>query len=232
MTSNEPDQSYNKILAYFRSIIKTETFERKVEAIRKECEVPPFGFIPEVHGTNPPERKKHEKKLFKKAATLAGEYGLKLPFWEDVIIQYILFSEIDLSMTENYSLVHLRDIPNSKEGAKYNSVWREYNNYEDEFYPICLMISPYASRRDIEDFIKKNFSKQIKPALKEHRKPGIDIGKKRIGMEYVRARNEFIYNHKNLPLKEIGELVKKEFGEELDDGYIGKIISMEKKARK
>ena len=69
-----------------------------------------------------------------------------------------------------------------------------------------------------------------------HRKggTGLKIGGAKTKKQRIRERNDFIYEHKHLPRKEIMHLLSEKYGPEntLDYAYIGKIISIENKRRK
>ena len=98
-------------------------------------------------------------------------------------------------------------------------------------FPVRVDISPYASKRDILDFIRKNYDR-IKEIQDKHKIKVIKIGKIRSRKPHIQKRNDFIYKHRHLPRREIMRLVSKKFNEVLDYGHIGKIISLEKKRRK
>ena len=100
-------------------------------------------------------------------------------------------------------------------------------------FPVDIRISPYASERDILDYIKKMYSFFIKP-IQERYKEKTNLGKVKNKKEIIQLRNDLIYKNRHLKLKEIMALIGEEFGNSaiIDCGYIGKIISLEKKKRK
>lgn len=99
-------------------------------------------------------------------------------------------------------------------------------------HPVAITIASYASERDVIDFIKKNFTKRIKPILDFHIDPSVKIGKFKTKKASIEERNQFIYDNKELPHEKIQSEVKKRFGKYLEYTYIAKIISIEKKRRK
>jgi|GEM_PF-2917561 len=105
----------------------------------------------------------------------------------------------------------------------------EHFDYISKKYPIALYINPKASQRQIQDFLAKNWSfiktheKDVKTNVSGHKKKN----------KSKQERNDFIYQNRNLPRKKIMEMIIEEFpsSEIVDYGYIGKIISLEKKRR-
>jgi hypothetical protein len=100
----------------------------------------------------------------------------------------------------------------------------------DDFYPVVIRIGPYASKREIVDYINKLYMNEIEPIQNKYKKVGASIGKVKTRNKYF--RDDFIYKNSELPHREIAKMVFKEFKEHLDVGLIGKIISLEKKRRK
>lgn len=108
---------------------------------------------------------------------------------------------------------------------RLNSLYGHLKNKSIK-YPFVLYINPNASQKQIIDFISRHWNK-----IKKHdNDPKIDLTKNRTKRK--QERNDFIYENRNLPLKKIAPLVSKQFpGEYLDEGNIGKIISLENKKR-
>ena len=109
---------------------------------------------------------------------------------------------------------------------------KEIQQADNEIYPLAIRLSPYASERDIIDYVKKNYAFTIAPAQKSYQKSGVPIGKLRKKDQKREERNEFIYQNRRLTGKELMGLVNDKFGEVLDYGHIRKIISLENKKRK
>ena len=99
-------------------------------------------------------------------------------------------------------------------------------------YPVAIRIHTDASQRDIIAFIKANW-KIIEQYQKRYfnpkRKTSLKNSKTHVPKK---ERDAFIYEHRHLSHKRIMTLVREQFGEPLDVGLIGKIISLEEKRRK
>lgn len=105
---------------------------------------------------------------------------------------------------------------------------------DDMAFPIAIRISPYATQRDLIDFVKSEaiWKNEIQFLQDKYRSKDIKIGKIKSKNEKIQKRNDFIYEHKDLPRKEIMSMANRKFGINIDYGHIGKIISLENKKRK
>ena len=126
------------------------------------------------------------------------------------------------------NMLFIEDIVDAKE-----SLSNESNSITDEKFPVVIRVSPYASERDILDYVKKMYSVFILP-IQERYKKQTTLGKVKNKRQFIQDRNDYIYENRHLPRKEIMRLVTDKFGGEysIDYGYIGKIISLESKKRK
>lgn len=100
-------------------------------------------------------------------------------------------------------------------------------------YPVVLRIHPDASQRDIIEYIKTHWA-QIDYYQKQYAKRSKNASFKNSKTKEntkLKERNDFIYRNKNLPRKTIMQMVNKDYGADLDQGSIGKIISLERKKR-
>lgn len=151
--------------------------------------------------------------------TLCNTFGLDPFKWIDIVYEYVK-SGIIPTAEENYTLPV----------ATFDTEKMEF--IDKDTFPVMLAISPFASQRDIIEYIKKFHTNHILPIQKRSR---VKFKNSPIGNRSkdssTRNRNDFIYKKRELPRKEIATSVAKEFKEFLDVGHIGKIISEEKKKR-
>ena len=105
--------------------------------------------------------------------------------------------------------------------------------YEEEAearnYPIHIGISPLSSKRDVIDYVEKNWQ-SIRTKLNEYGK------EKRIRTRKNRERDNFIWENKTIPYKELANLVNEEFPTpknkaDILDYEISTILSHERKKR-
>lgn len=99
-------------------------------------------------------------------------------------------------------------------------------------YPVMLQISPYATLRDILDYVKAAYTQEIKPIQKQYSDDAVRLGKTRTRNEKVQKRNAFAFENRHLPVKKIAALLKEKGYGVQDEGNISKVISLERKRRK
>lgn len=258
-------QGFKKLNNYFLEVVKSDTFQNAVGYIRNMYYIPKKGFpSPFKEGAidllmpheDPKEwvygGDKEENDFFTHdIEMLCRRFFLYHDTWRFVIRNYIFFNrlpDLDKNIEEIYDLCEISDIEAEKEELKKYQKYKKYKNLLEAFvsqlaerdmlFPVRINVSPYASKRDILDFIQKNYD-YIKEIQNKHKMKGVKIGKIRSRNPLIQKRNQFIYENRHRPLKEIRKLIVKQFKGILDnellfmdDGYIGKIISLEKKSRK
>ncbi len=229
---------HKKFLRYFEELVKTQPFQKEIFCIRKKYGVPTNGFksskkvdLPENWVFRFSKRRREFEIEIKKLCQKNH-----LHYMDSIILlkPYILYNELDL---ENiiyergvFNLLHISDL--AEESKEPSS--RSFQESDNMAYPIAVRISPYASLRDILDFIKKVYKNSILPLQNHYKIEGVRIGKSKKKKAFIQERNKIIYQNRHLPSKTIMEILYKKYGFnfEIDQGYIGKIISIEKKRRK
>ena len=104
---------------------------------------------------------------------------------------------------------------------------------ENAHYPIAIRIHPLASQRDLIAYVQKNWGLIHCHQLKYRSavKGVFKINDVRARDVMVKQRNQFIYENRDKPIKTIRKILAKQ-GHFLDDGLIGKVISLKRKKRK
>lgn len=232
-----------KLSNYFTDLLKRDNFQNKIKAIKDKYKIPYEGL--------PYEGDKSDQmvdafldmeNVEQEIDNLATSFGLYDYSWHSFFGTYILFNRSSFKdypyYALNFDLCHLEEYPNNELDEFTENSTEEEQNYEQERkirknkeFPVAIRISPYASERDIIDFIKKNFS-EIEAHQSMYRSDKIKIGKVKKKKSSIQERNDFIYANRNLPRKKIMMMVTDKFKETLDYGHIGKIISLETKKRK
>jgi len=181
--------------------------------------------------------------LEKRIESLCVQHSLFFIEFREIILLDLFYNKIIIPPDLNsYNLCSVRDLTEEKMKGHIteNDVYTNLNfeTSDDIFFPIAIKLSPYASKRNILNYIESIYMTEIKPLQDKYKniniKEGknIKIGKIRSRNQIKQTRNNFIYQNKHLPLKKIGNLVYDKFDELLDDGHIGKVISLERKERK
>ncbi|KND47468.1 MAG: hypothetical protein AB199_03500 [Parcubacteria bacterium C7867-004] len=222
---------YKKLFNYFEEVLNTEKFSTSIISLRKKYGLSEQGIrgsddfmdlFPKL--TDELER----NKLFQEDLyTLLLEYGLDPLMWSTELTEYIVADEFS---AEPY--VALCNVWDYKKFVLRNEEIFSTRINDKDIYPVVLGISPFASERDIIDHIKHTYTEVIKPLQEKYKRQELKIGSVKRKKPKIKERNEFIYYNKDLPRREIMGLVSDKFGEHLDYGHIGKIISLMEKKRK
>jgi len=224
-----------KVWNYFLDIIKTDYFKNFIKETRKKYDIPPDGFVPiDEHYVFPPtgfSRARTNELQEEIVDKICNKYKLHKFDYSETIQQYIYYNKFldPISEIGASGLFHISDVVSEKE----EPFGEFFQKSDDDAYPIAIRISPYASQRDLIDFVKnKGAWSEIQFLQGKYADPKLKMGKVKQKDEKIQARNDFIYEHRNLPRKEIMHLVSEKLHESLDYGLIAKIISIEKKRRK
>lgn len=225
---------FKKQINYFEALLKADSCAHIIDNIRKKFQIPKNGF---------PEYKFKRENFFEDwLISLDKGHGefvgifyddvcdIQEKFnisdeWTPILINYIFSGKVVVKPEEplvgSFGMARISD----KNDGNYGN----YTDVARDPYPVVMGISPYASKRDLLDFISKTYKILIKPLQAKFANKNIKLGK--IKTRRNKERNDFIYQNRHLPLKRIRKLLanQKIF---LDDGHISKIISLETKGRK
>jgi hypothetical protein len=176
--------------------------------------------------------KKAEKAIADEIDKICGKYSFHYLDWGDIIEDYLYFNKLEknpshLYYSNSYNLCMLTDLAEIAD----EPFGKRLTKVDNEIFPIAIRISPYASERDIIDYIKKMLP-MIKDYQKSYIKSDVKIGKIKKKNPAIQERNDFIYKNRDLSQNELRKLVEEKFKEVLDYEYIGKIKSQEIKKRK
>jgi len=243
------NQGAKKLTYYLDSFINSDEFQEKTKGLRMYMNIPPSGLVltPNIKKgiINDPfyffsKKFPIDNKLLKNVNKEIHSILKKIPLAPfslgHFLLAYILLNKKIFEILDHISVNNLCKLVDT------NDEYHEYCGNDPDFYyiytemiekevkklPIAIRISPYASLRDINDFIKNN-SKYIRH-YQEMYKKDTTLGKVKTRKNSL--RDEFIYKNRNLPRKELSDKIKEKFGIRLDSAEMGKIISIEKKRRK
>ncbi len=203
-----------KLWNYFLYLVEKPDFLEKIDGIRTKYNI-------DINNKLEDDGNLSNQDLFKDIIALAEEYELDSSTWLTSIAPLVLWNILaepactDICITSDNINDH------------------DLSENERRHYPVSIRISPYASKRDILDYINR-FYKYISQTQENYKDESVKIGRLKTRKDAIKKRNSFIYEHKHLPTKEIMQLVGKEFGLNsiIDCAYIGKIIALENKKRK
>jgi hypothetical protein len=246
--ANFETQSHKKLWNYFTLKTKTNYFRDEIARIRQNFNIPETGFeairkanyafkTPEEwkNGLTSKEEGQLLKKIWSEAEKICKKFQLHAPEWKETVGYYIFYNKLQAMYGNNaYNLCVLRDVI-GEEKARRKARTKTFLTAKkldelDLFYPIAIRVSPYATERDIIDYVKK-MSSLIKEYQKPYMEAEVKIGKVKKRKQSIQERNEFIYDNRHLSLNDTKKLVEAKFVEVLDYEYIGKIRSEEAKRR-
>lgn len=219
-------KGYIKLRNYFIEITKRKDFEEEILKMRKKYKIPIKGMSRENNKEFLEWVNKHHDLYVNDIDTdirlLAKKFYLPNKPGEIIkaIVECLLHNTPD--NPENYQFKS----PNS------NLFVIEETRKKEDFYPIIIKISPYASQRDIIDFVKTVYTYEILPKQIKRRDKRCLIGKIKSKKPRNQERNSIIFKNKHLSIKEIKNILKKEGFPLLGYEEIFKIISIERKRRK
>lgn len=157
--------------------------------------------------------RKHPK--FKKdISKICEKYALDPNQFSDAVNWSVYYGVLRLNIRYQQGLVIYHDF---KDNRKLIAV--------DRNYPVVLRISPYASKRDILDFIAKTYGETILPIQKRYKKKHVIIDKTRHKNFEIGIRNEFIRTNRALPRKALLRAVNDKFKRKIFNiDYLSKIL--------
>jgi hypothetical protein len=223
---------HTKLINFLEQLIRNEPFIKELQIIRKKYDIPydGFGFLfsskeeAEIFAFKYPSdwdsSPKNIKSVDNDLDVLTKKFDLgPVENWRDEL-KFILF----------YDYVHLKDMMDlsliDEVGVKGgDSMWNA------KTHPIAIRITPYASQRDVINYIKANFNKLVLPIQNKYRSPNMKLGIHRTKGEHNQYIHDFIYDHRDVPAKELVGSVLRIFGVSMDHAHIQKIKDIEKKKR-
>lgn len=222
VTSN---QSYKKLVGYLQQELRREGVAEKVAKLRKRLGIPEDGLETSQGYSYSSKEYDIIYPIFQEIIKM-----LKVPEYADELIEeYLFYGTVSCSKSLSPSLLV---IANLKE-RKYIPFETNFGDSDDKLYPIAIKISPYASERDIINFVQKTYRTLIKPLQKKYKVNELSLGKVRIKSEKILRRNDEVYKTRSMKVSESVKHIKNKLKDgSLDEGSIGKIRSLEAKKRR
>lgn len=225
-------KGYKKLWNYFLDITKKDYFVGIVKELREKYNIPPDGLDDREDYIFPPIGYSHEhferlrEDIIEK---ICKKYRLHYYDFSEILLGFVYYNIItEPPWPEICGLFRVADVILEKK-EPFDPLIQEG---DDMAHPIALRISPYASQRDIIDFLKNKFIwTEIESLQEKYKEQNIKIGRVKSKDQNIQNRNDFIYQNSHKTLKEIRKLLSAK-GTYLDDGHIAKIISLEKQRRK
>lgn len=228
-------QGRTKLERYFLDLLKTEDFQRTIRDLRKRYGYPEGGYKEGITYNlgNWGERKDLLHKLDKELKSVCLKHGLHFDYWGDVI-RSVLSNDEPYLPTDTGTSPDLCMIADLQSEAD-EPFTKEVRDADNLLFPLAIRVSPFATQRDIIDFVKKNefMLSRLQESYRKNLKD-VPIGRTKKRKAEIQERNDFIYQNRHLSRRKIMELLTEKYGanKTLDMGHISKVISLEKKKRK
>jgi hypothetical protein len=220
-------QAHKKLVHHFEALVRSDRFRSEILKLRRKLGIPAKGFnndsaqekwLIEYLGNDHTAL----SALLKEVDTICRKFNLDPKEWNEMIHPVIFFDDVlPLPLYKNkFALCRV---------AETHSM----NTVElSEQFPISILVSPYASLRDILAYVQKVNPTEIMPLKRKYSKPEIKIGKFRKRKPLNVRRDDLIYQNRHLPGKEILRQLPTELKQKVDEGSVGKIVSKENLRRK
>ena len=242
-------QAVQKMVNYLNEFINSDYFQGQIKKIRKDLGIPKDGYpikpkderaiktldIFYLHAGITREKSRNCKIALKEILDKfpVSEINISYGFFVYLLHNTIrpeLFAE-GFFLNNLCRIVDMKEVIDDREGV--SKALEETMQNMTARHPIALYIRPEATQRDIVEYVKKMWG-YIEIYKNKYTNKESRVGKIRRKNKKIKERNELIYQNRHLPKKKIMKLVGDKFGEDavIDYGYIGKIISIEKKKRK
>lgn len=243
MSKKNASQNDKKLENYFLNISSTEQFENTIADLCGKYDIVRNGYTQNGNGSIPREWINAIRKKFgdlKKVTDLKGEiaalaetYDLPKYPWVPIICEYIFFGTTDFGT--DAKLVWIRNRYYWEDLFENKDIFViEPERPDSRAYPIEILISPYATKRDILSALDEQYTEYVQPIQEKFKKKDVKISEAR--KRKNRERDDFIYHNRNLPIKELVTLVNENFRKDKNDSLVGygdvnKIIALEKQRR-
>lgn len=237
-------QSMQKIMNYLLDYVESEDFQLQIKNLRKKVGIPEEG-LPYTLSDKDTFR---ARSLFympegvTQAQAKRANLGLReitkdFPVRElDITIGFRMYFFHNQIFMDNFedgiffsNLCKIVDLRGDFQ--EYAPIYEERMENLIKHYPVAILLRPETSQRDVVEYVKRAWD-YLESMKEPYLDPHTRVGKTRKKNPKIKARNDFIYENRALPRKEIASMVAKKFGDFMDHGSVGKIVSLETKRRK
>lgn len=153
------------------------------------------------------------------------------PSFEDILEIDLLRQDLDLDMQWIITLASYVFYNKLEWHSSFGGLL-EVHDAGEGYRPIAIRVSPYASQRDIIDYVRKIYKAEIEPLQEKYKKEGVLIGsinKRNIDVGKIK---DFIYKNRGKTSRQIVTLIHERFGKTMDYSYVSKIRREEIAKRK
>jgi len=189
----------------FKKLIRNQRINDELKDFRRSINLPVHGLslkdvlfpFEEAREMIP---KNEMLRIKAKAVELCRLYKISSPGWILTTMMFIVYGRfLTPQIPDNYG--HFLVVENKT----YPKGQLKASSPDTEEYPVSILISPYATRKDFENFLNSAWTKMIKPLLDKYQ-----LDKKFVLMtreaDTGTGLHDFIYKHRGLTFKENSKL--------------------------
>lgn len=255
---NKRTRNPYKLDAYFDMVFRLESFQKAIKDLRVKYDIPKSGF--KVNQNNGDAQSGWQNTgdfllVVQEIQDLTVRFHIPGEYFEEKVREYLFFNKYSRELFGQTDLCYVKDLLNEslepnidyeilKNKVKRDPKLREFlgskfgllgifDNQKNELlkaFPVAICISPYASLRDIQRFVAKSY-KEVSAVQKKYQDSSVKIGKIRLKNNRNLNIRDFVWEHQELSLQKLSDLVEEVFPGNIDQGSVGKIRSLEKKRR-
>lgn len=217
-------------------IAKTGTFQQEIKEIRKLFDIPDYGYASKLrHVSEIPiewRRKTSEEQynsFIHHVSQICKKNGLMSLMWSETVRGYVFYNEISPTFPHPDFGNHCLIIDELE--FKKSHFYHHEKGELDIYYPISIRIDPNITLTQLREFLTKDLFEQfIEPILTKYREPASKVRSRKSKKPKNRERNAYVVELRSLGKKisEITKMTSKKFKEDLTEGHIRKILSLEK----
>lgn len=203
-----------KLEGYFKELVKKQGFKVSIEKLRKLYWSDDFRSSETIR-----------TKYWDCVYDICKKYNLSPYPWREVIDE--LVKEEDGMIPEfgvRFDMCLIRSFL-IEEGQNLEDI-----KHLNAQYPLAICLSPYATIDDIKDYLDTH-REDIRSLLKSHQQSESIITHYKRRDTKVATRNDFIFENRHKPRKELVSLVSNKFGQVMGYDEISKVIQRERKTR-
>ena len=230
---------FAKLWWYFVAITESAVFKQEILKIRATHGILKDGYaLPEKgEWTHPPLEWKAQKdrdrwparsRVLRDLDSLCMGYALLPRDWTGPMENYLFYNRVLF-----FPQPHMRNLcfmSDAVTGA--DLLGHKIDDADRQAYPLLIHVSPYASERDILDFIRKTFNPEMARVLTQYKKGDVKIGKYRKRNKTVRERNQLLKEKGGRSDKELAKIAREKFPKRpLKVSSISKTLARENKRR-
>lgn len=173
--------------------------------------------------------KKQKTEITKEISAFCRPNGLNdHPDMHRAIRQFVFYGKFSMPGPD-FDLCKIRAM-----GNRHTNILNDREMADLKYYPVAILISPYASQRDVIDFVKEH---PFLASFQEYfQKAKNSIGKTRLKDPSKRGLYDFIWKHRNMKHAStrdasLQKLIEEKFGLWLEREHINEIIRIERERR-